>query len=165
MNLPDQLHHVGAPTTQGEPSPDEYYMLIGKGLSKWEDLELAVASILPFLFSGDINSRPFQVARRTLGHIDNSATRIELVKAAMQAHFDWTDDRDNIKTRIGALFHAIDKLRGFRNKLAHGVVRHWKRDTISLGWWLMPAAYQTKFDSYQEEYWRKRRLFPIGFPL
>lgn len=154
MTAAIKLHSDGPPAAQGEPSPDAFYTWIGASLSRWEDLEFSIAMLFPSLITRDLNSRSFQICRRSLGRIENSSTRSDIVCAAVEAFFEFTDDPNGAAPVAKRLFQEIGVLRGFRNKLAHGVVRNYSDESGRYGWWLMSSAYETKrWDSYNGEMW------------
>lgn len=133
----DKFHADGPPTEFGASKGADYYPHVGLAINRFEYLDGVLAQI----FAELMESRSTIVPRRVFGEIISSSTRHDLFRIAAATFFE-IHEMPDLKKRIKDLEGDLNLVRGFRNRLVHGVVYQYGHP--DLGFWILPAAYSTR---------------------
>jgi hypothetical protein len=115
------------------------YAAVGRALSQWEMLEWTIGTVFVELIRTN-----WIGAERAFGAVQSSATRMDAMKAAANAHFTFEPNKE-LHDQFNALAAETGSLSSKRTHVAHGVVAHY-RDGVFLG----PAWYSTKHNKLKE---------------
>jgi hypothetical protein len=109
--------------------------MVGRSLSRWEDVEEHLAQIFALLIGLD---EPSAAAVRAFGAIATSRGRLDMLSAAAEVYFsDYPDPA--LETAFDSLIAATAGYAARRNELAHGTTRQ----IGDLGFYLVSPFYNT----------------------
>lgn len=138
-----------------DKSADITYTAVGRALSNWEGVEIALAGLFSALLG--IRGDEGLIATRAYGAVITAKGRIDMLQAAADAFFfRWSNDE--LKKKVHTILEAAVQFSARRNEIAHGQVHEIEvnGDVISngrggffqtrkkLGFALGPSYYATK---------------------
>lgn len=130
--------------TQGDSDADNLYTMVGRCLSRWEQIEEQFADVFEaFVAVGS------HAARRAYGSIISAGGRREALEAAAEVFFHNRITIPKIEEeRFKTLLKHFAVASGRRNDIAHGIVHDWTIDAGGgrrvRGCFLFPAGYSSK---------------------
>lgn len=130
-------------TDLGDDSPDPIHLEVGRSLSQWEMMEVALGLTYQTMCQGRYSEGLMGAASRTYGLI-TSATVRKTVLAEIAEIFAVFVDPEFDLLRFKRLLEQYAKASALRNNLAHGYVSSISVDGTPHGYYLVPAAYITK---------------------
>ena len=103
----------------GDSEPDYLYLMVGRCLSRWEDVEEHLGQIFALLVG---LQEPSASAVRAYGAIATNRGRSDMIAAAAEVYFsDFPDPA--LQETFRGLMTAVAGYGGRRNDIAHGTVR------------------------------------------
>jgi len=102
-------------STDGAPSEDEIFKLVGQALNQWEHLEAQLANLYSVLMNCHILTVHY-----TFGSILSRSGRDSLILAAGKAYFFNFPEK---LTELKSLMSLIGRHVGLRNDIAHSIVQ------------------------------------------
>jgi hypothetical protein len=131
---------------KGDDKEDMVYSAVGKALTQWERVEIAVALIFAHL-SGEQDPDYTSPAVRAFGEVVSFRNRVSMTLAALRAFVHRHSELENyyLKEISAALDEALE-YSNRRNEIAHGRVMRLREEETRewLGHYLLPSFFNPK---------------------
>lgn len=106
--------------SQGDHNQERLYAGIGRALSEWERYD----TTLSFLFAAFVSPAAPLGARRAYSAVRTFEGRVEMLRAASEAHFSAHPDNER-QEDWKTILRDSNKYAERRNEIAHGAVEHY----------------------------------------
>lgn len=139
-----QLNWKSPPAAErGDESPDPIHLEVGRSLSQWEIMEVALGQTYQTMCQGRYSEGLMNAASRTYGPITSPMVRRSVLTEVAELYSVFVDPEFEL-AKFKRLLQNYGNASAFRNNLAHGYVLQINVEDQSHGHYLAPAAYITK---------------------